>query len=219
MICILIVATRSQQYRIRFCANRLSSDLGSVEVGKTTLDEVRPLFQRWNAAYKGQCTPGRCDTVIEIHDFAWAHADWAHWYSIPVYRCFGGRPSKIFAEVGIENGVVNRKALRLIVEVFPHEDDRASAGYNLIAETSFVPSLADIYEDAPSHPYKIGGPTACLGCVSIYARFTPFASQADVRRLSQISFSCLTRWLSPCRSGQDIMPTAWAEKHSSDPSW
>ncbi|MGA2697320.1 MAG: hypothetical protein ABSE92_14750 [Terriglobales bacterium] len=217
--CILIITTRLQQYRVRFCASQLSSDLELLEVGKATLDQVRPLLQKWNAAYEGQCTADRCDAVIEIRDFGWAHADWAYWYSIPVYRCFGGRPSKIFAEVGIENGVVNRKALTLIVEVFPDENERASAGYNLIAKTSFTPGLADMDEDAPSHPYKIGRPTGCLGCVSIYTRLTPFASQADVKKLSQINFSCLTRWLSPCRSRQDIMPAAWAEKHSTDPSW
>jgi hypothetical protein len=213
------MATRLQQYRVRFRANQLSSDLELLEVGKATLDQVRPLLQKWNAAYEGQCTADRCDAVIEIRDFAWTHAHWANQYSIPVYRYFGGRPSKVFGEVGIDKGEVSRKALTLIVEVFPHENDRASAAYNLIAKTSFIPSLADTYEAPSSRPYEIDGPDACLGCVSINARFTPLASHGDVKNLSQINFSCLTRWFSPCRLRQDIMPAAWAQKHSIDPSW
>jgi hypothetical protein len=43
--------------------------------------------------------------------------------------------------------------------------------------------------------------------VGIHVKFTPAAVPADVRRLSQINFSCLTRQ-HPCRTREEIMPNA-----------
>jgi hypothetical protein len=45
---------------------------------------------------------------------------------------------------------------------------------------------------------------------AIWAEFTPYADPADVRRLMQFNFACLTSWRS-CRTGAELMPAAWAQ--------
>jgi hypothetical protein len=64
---------------------------------------------------------------------------------------------------------------------------------------------------SPRHPeYQIGGPTACTSCKMGWVKFTPFADPRDISRLSDINFSCITRWR-PCTEQADILPTAWKE--------
>jgi hypothetical protein len=60
----------------------------------------------------------------------------------------------------------------------------------------------------PEYYVSTGRPTSStLGAL---AEFTPYADPADVKRLMDIDFSCLTRWR-PCQTGADIAPTAWNE--------
>jgi hypothetical protein len=47
--------------------------------------------------------------------------------------------------------------------------------------------------------------------------FLPSASQTDVNRLAQFDYSCITRWLHPCRTPSDLMPAAW-QQHLQDES-
>jgi len=47
--------------------------------------------------------------------------------------------------------------------------------------------------------------------LKISFRFTPHADPADGQRLMQYDLSCLTRWISPCQTKSDIMPTAGHE--------
>lgn len=67
---------------------------------------------------------------------------------------------------------------------------------------------------SPLHPeYDVGigrHTTGAFISVGAYADFTPYADPADVKRLMDIDFSCLTRWHS-CETGADIAPTAWNE--------
>jgi hypothetical protein len=59
------------------------------------------------------------------------------------------------------------------------------------------------------HPeYAVGSPSGCYGCLEAHVVFTPYADPADVRRLMDINFSCLTRW-HPCQKQEDILPTGW----------
>ncbi len=62
----------------------------------------------------------------------------------------------------------------------------------------------------PEYDVGIGRHTTGVFSSGVYADFTPYADPADVRRLMDIDFSCLTRWRS-CQTGADIAPTVWNE--------
>jgi hypothetical protein len=58
------------------------------------------------------------------------------------------------------------------------------------------------------HPdYAIGRP-GCSICVYGWVRFSPHADPADLRRITQLDVSCLTRWR-PCVSQIEVMQGAW----------
>jgi hypothetical protein len=133
----------------------------------------------------------------------------------------GGRPSRVRAAVCIQEGFVRHKDYAAFVEVFPKESKPGWStpySYTLIAEVATVESLPPGLVARSPHPaYWIGSPGGCEICIKSEVRLTPAASSEDAQRLSQIDLSCITRWLYPCRSREDIMPAAWAEmRHEED---
>ena len=44
-----------------------------------------------------------------------------------------------------------------------------------------------------------------------WVRFSPFADPKDISRLTELNFSCITRW-DFCTEQADIMPTAWKQR-------
>jgi hypothetical protein len=62
----------------------------------------------------------------------------------------------------------------------------------------------------PEFDVGIGRHITGVFSAGAYADFTPYADPADVKRLMDIDFSCLTRW-HPCQTGGDIAPAAWNE--------
>jgi len=118
----------------------------------------------------------------------------------------------VISGVKIENGLVSDHGYSVHLHIFSREARPFNTyGFELIGDigTSETPRRRGI---DPYHPtYAISWPSGCYGCTEISVSFTPAASPSDVHRLSQVNFSCLTRWLEPCRERADIMPAAWAE--------
>ncbi len=135
------------------------------------------------------------------------------------YHILGGRPIKAFARVWFDNGVASGRTLFVAATVLPNETSGRDFGYELIGENGYVISLDPHDFREPHHPeYEIRRPGGCEVCSMIYTRFTPTTSKADVTRLSETNFSCLTRWFVPCRTRRDIMPAAWVQERADDPS-
>jgi hypothetical protein len=213
--CLLIVAIRVQQYALRFRAERLQHEIQSLEYARTTLEQAQVVFDRWSATYDdGSCEKRKCSAHITIGDFAYAHSAFFsdHQRLFRSYAILGGRPALVKARVSIHHGVVDGKSYGLYVEVFPAESAYFTTyGYSLIGETATVESTPSGHI-ASRHPsYQIGWPGGCETCIMIYAHFTPAAVPFDVQRLGGLEFSCLTRWVRPCKEKVDIMPAAWAE--------
>jgi hypothetical protein len=131
------------------------------------------------------------------------------------YLRVGGRPAVVGASVGMRDGIVWSKAFTIYLETYAHGlPDVWDGEYSLIADISSVPRF-DSYESRNPQlrlhsDYVIGRPGGCEICVSGWVHFTPYTDAADVRRLSTTNLSCLTR-LHPCRTQQDIMPSAWGQ--------
>jgi len=219
-----MVAVRIQQYAFRLRAERLENDIKGLQYGSTTLAQAQPIFRRWRASYNdGVCEAAKCSAVITIGDFAYAHSDFFsnHQRVFRTYGILGGRPAIVRAGASIQDGVVRSKSYALYVEVLPSEAMAVGftpLSYSLIGATRTVEKLPERSPVDSRHPsYLIGSPDGCEVCIMIYAEFTAAASHSDVERLSQVDFSCLTRWLRPCRLKRDIMPAAWRDVHNDHP--
>jgi len=218
LILLLTATIRIQQYELLNRAKRLKGDIDRVEAERATLREVRVLLRRWNVDYgdSGSCSPEECRAGITICDFAYTHSGFfsRHQRLFRTYGVLGGRPAMVRAAVAVHNGLVRSKSFAMYIEVFPEESHAAGntpLGYSLIGEMTVLQRLPPERAARSHNGYWIGWPGGCEVCIAIEVHATREASAEDVRRLSRFDFSCLARWLRPCRDKGDIMPTAWEE--------
>jgi hypothetical protein len=193
-----------------------------------------------NTKLDDHCNPHKCSLEITLSDLVYPYIsganafqrldDYARWrfklgYNVGpfvrietawlrLYTRIGGHPARIQATVGMRNGTVWSKGFSVLILTDernnpPFIRDRWDGFYPLFAETRSV-SRFDVGGDHLHLNYPIGQPSACEGCGTGWARFTPYADSADVRRLMQIDLSCLTRW-HPCMDQRAVMPAAWAQ--------
>jgi hypothetical protein len=133
------------------------------------------------------------------------------------YLRLGGHPARITAKFGMRDGIVWEKSFYLLIDTYGHPaywtgDFRL--GFPLTASIYSVPRFQyldqqQIDSELYLHPdYVIGRPGGCTICVFGWVRFSPYADPADLRRITQLDLSCLTRWR-PCVSQIEVMPGAW----------
>jgi hypothetical protein len=203
-------AIRVDQYLLRRKAEHLLTDLKSLEMRKSTYYNARQVIDRWKNGIQqdGPCQPNRCDVEIGVSGFFDQHREFFvhHQRVMQVWRVLGGRPAEIDGYIRVRRDVVWGKGIRAIVlsHSAGYEDDVNLIGRMGSGSPGFI---------SPLHPeYEVGLGRITTGAfvVGAYADFTPYADPADVRRLMDIDFSCLTRWHS-CQTGADIAPTAWHE--------
>jgi hypothetical protein len=139
------------------------------------------------------------------------------------YLRLGGHPSQVIASFGMRDGVLWEKSFRVRIETYGHpaywSPDDFRLEFPLLVSVYSVPRFQ--YHDSQEinsqlylHPnYEIGRPGGCTICVHGWVHFTPYADPADVRRLTQLDLSCLTRWR-PCTSQAEVMPAAWGQYQS-----
>src|SRR5213078_4464805 len=103
----------------------------------------------------------------------------------------------------IRNGVVSTKDYSVITVVLPHEASQTSVeqdGYGLIGRTTIAPDLVPDFGARSRHTnYWIGWPGGCEGCIAIEVGFRNDAVSDEIQQVGKFDFSCLTRWLKPCR--------------------
>jgi hypothetical protein len=201
-------AIRGQQYWFRYRAERLLEQVRSLRIGKSNSDSIRSLMKGLSGALYGfTCAGSNCEGVIRLGEFAINHQRLfrAHAWLSSAYRILGGRSGVVSVRIPLEKDVVSGMSFVITTSASQYS---GSDDYSLIGEAETVTNLGD------SSHYKIGWPSACMFCVKVYVRFTPNATPADFQRLMQFDMTCLTRWLSPCRTRADIMPAALAEVES-----
>ena len=201
-------AIRANQYLLRWKAERLLADLKSLEMRKSTYQDARLVIDRWKGSMRaeGSCLPSRCDVEIGITDFFGRHQEFftQHRKVMRTWRLLGGRPSEIDGYIRVRRGVVWGKGIRVIILVYSEGDDLNLAGRMGTGSPDFVSPLH------PEYDVGVGRHTTGSFTAGAYADFTPYADPADVNRLTDIDFTCLTR-LHSCQTGADIAPAAWHE--------
>ena len=223
LVLVLVFAIRMQQYVLRFRAERLERDIASLTLSSTSFEQTQVLFRRWGAVFDdGPCEKGKCSAGIALGDFTHAHPGFLvyHQRLLRLYEILGGRPTVVNAHITILDGFVHRKSFSVYTDVSPCEAGSCGFyGYTLMGVSTTNDSIG--VDQMSRHPsYRIGWPGGCEICVEIYARFTPQASPEDVERVGRLDFSCVTRWVTPCKTQADIMPGAWkqAEKDRQESS-
>ncbi len=210
IVLILAVAIRVDQYLLRRKAERLLADLKSLEMRKSTYQDAQLVIDRWKDSIhqEGLCQPSRCDVQISLYDFYMRHFRFFgdHQRLERVFRVLGGRPAMIDGSIRVRKDFVWGKGIFAMVR-------SPSARYDGSINLGGGAGSGYPYYVSPLHPEYIVHPVEKpLGVVNLGASavFTPYADPADVKRLMDINFSCLTKW-HPCETGADIMPIAWNE--------
>lgn len=210
-IFLLALGIRLDQYLLRFRAERLLSDIRSLELRKSTYADVRRVIDHWsNETREGPCRREWCDVDISLGNFVWRHREFfvSHQRVLTIYRCLGGRAAFVRSSIRVRNDIVWEKSILVHVESSYEQNTDGGRFYLSLIANAETRSPDWV---SPVHPeYRIGQPGGCTGCREGYVLFTPYADPNDVHRLLDINLTCVTRW-QPCTEQADILPTAWKE--------
>lgn len=206
VIILLAGAIRLDQYVLRRRGERLQADIRVLELRKSTYADARKVIDHWwNNAREGACQHYWCDAEIVLENVGYRYAPFIlnSPTALAAYRRLGGRPVSIFALIRIREGVVWEKAITIHIDSTSIEPDGTPFHYWLTGNVGTGP----IDPVSATHPeYRIVN--AREDWVSV--NFSSFADPKDVLRLTNINFSCVTRW-HPCSNRSEILPAAWAE--------
>jgi hypothetical protein len=211
VVVLLAGAIHLDQYVLRWRAERLQSDIRSLELRKSTYEDVRHLEDRWlDESKEAVCRPSWCDLQISVGNIGDRHLSFLlnHLTVRAVYHRLGGRVAGAGAFIRVRDNLLWEKSIGLGIETLSKESDGRNVEYDL--EGSIGTDDHFTWVSARHPEYQIGGPTACMGCKTGWVKFTPFADPQDVLRLTDLNFTCITRWRH-CTEQADILPTAWKE--------
>jgi len=217
-VCLAVLALaagiHADQYLLRRRAERLQSDIRSLDLRKSTYADARKVVDRWwdDARQQGPCRADWCDVEITLADFAWSHADF--YVNAPtrrrIFGWLGARPATVDAHIRVRDDLVVGKTIGGYIEGPCIGSDgqmfcTAIIGHVSTGRRRFI--------DARHPEFTFHKPSGCENCVGADVILSPYASAEDVRRLTDVNFGCITRW-SPCENEEDILPTAWREARS-----
>lgn len=215
-LCAAVIQVDQQIMRRR--AQALVDDLLELQVGITTLDQGRQILRRWPEASVLQNCTTKCEVGVVLDDLSRKHGAYlySHQKLFKIYQLLGGRPAEFRAAVAFENGVFESDSTGFYLYVAPHKNPTNTwPEYTLIGGASIVDQslLGDPYyrPDSLHAAYRVHMPDGCDGCMKIGVDFLSNFTSADRDRLMQFNFSCITRWVHPCRTLADLMPNAWKQ--------
>jgi hypothetical protein len=208
---LLAGAIRLDRYVLRWRAERLMSDFRSLELRKSTYADARRLEDRWfDNTKESVCRTSWCDLSILVNNAGSQHLQFFLKYPkvLAVYHALGGREAYVYLFIQVRDSILWGKGIGLGIETLETEPDGRHVEYQLEGSIGTDDHFTWV---AARHPeYQIGGPTGCMGCKTGWVKFTPFADPQDVLRLSDLNFTCFTRWRH-CTNQADILPTAWKQ--------
>ena len=215
----LFALVQLQQRLLRHRAEQLHADILALQLHPGTFTDLQRLQTRWgsHASYHGECTPHHCNYEIGLEDaltgFFSRHEHFPPLWAMQALSHIGARDTFAFAEVRIHDNRMWGADFGLTTSVVPQQSLGEDYLYALSASIDYGPHLDsrnDYSAAALRRGYGIGKPDACTGCVTGWVHLTPAASEADIRRLNDIQFACITTWRE-CIDQQDIMPGAWKQ--------
>jgi hypothetical protein len=216
-----IACIQVEQHVLRRQAERLLADVRFLEIHSATLRDVQDLKRKWKALahFDGNCMEAECTLEISWKDLYFRHIGFFFkTRALHAFLLAGGRPELIVARVKVERGLVSGKGFHVVLVAPAFQAPEID--YGLLADAYSVSEFSKSYRPPPVHPdYIVGKPGGCDGpCREVHFVFSPSANSATISRLMEFDLSCLTRWIHPCRTEGDIMPSAWAQYEMDYPS-
>jgi len=204
-----VASVRIQQQILRWRAQRLLSDIRSLQLGKSTWADAQKIMTRWGAwgHYDGSCTQERCSYKITLQSF---ECPLCVYRPVQILVSLATRDAWIDANLEVINGIVWGKNFAVSLDVFAGLF-KLDEGYGLLASSRTVWRTANFnrYYTA-NHPDYVVAQGNCEGCVSVYSKFTPFVDPSTAQNLMDFNLDCVTRFFQ-CRDRIDIMPRVWRQ--------
>jgi hypothetical protein len=211
VVVLLTGAIRLDQYVLRWRAERLQSDIRSLELRKSTYADARRLEDRWmDETKEAVCRPSWCDLQISVGNTGSRYLNFLlnHPTVRAVYHGLGGRVAGAASFLRVRDDLLWEKGIGLGIETLSTESDGRNVEYEL--EGSIGTDHHFTWVSARHPEYQIGGSDICTSCRLGWVKVTPFAEPQDVLRLTDLNFACITRWRH-CTEQSDVLPTAWKE--------
>jgi hypothetical protein len=215
---LLVAAVQTKQMLFRRKVERLVSSVRNMPFENATAEQVRQFLRQWPGAAHtdGDCAQ-RCFQQIVLDSFAAKHGQFFgnHERLFWLYLLAGGHPARVVADFDLSAGIPQSVGVRFVLVCGEDLPLIGNIYFNTKAQLGKHPGT---YRTSQLHPtYRIYTSGGCEGCRDFSVSFLPGANQSDINRLAQFDYSCLTRWLHPCRTRGDIMPAAW-QQHLQDES-
>jgi hypothetical protein len=203
------------QWLLRSRAEKLLTEVKSVELNRSTNVDIQALITRWSryGTHWGRCTDKDGYCVIQL----------AHVYPDPlrgyldegvrnwlprVMDHTGLRTSAVRAGFNFQNGVVTSKGFSEYTSLPLRNWFSLGGAYvpELAVSSSEVSKFRDSYVPAASHPYRRA--RYMKGPYGLEISFLPQENPSEKAALMEFRFSCITRFV-PCESEGEILPEGW----------
>ena len=216
---VLIVFVQVEQLLIRHRAERLTREMQNLQVGKSSWIDVQSFMTRWGrwGDYKGSCSASHCDYVVELEDpigTAFNSLAEKHQGAAKIFggfleflvRVAHGHLPAMSAEIKVERGLVSDVDWAIGTYVIDSFDVHTSYAISVIVRTS-NDEFHDFETVGRQHPtYSVTRSSNCGGCI-LWVHFHPDVQRDDMRRLTDINFSCITQW-AQCDNTEQLDPNA-----------
>jgi hypothetical protein len=234
LVVCLFVIVRTQQYVLRWRAERLLDDIRQIQMGKSSWADAQKLMYRWGrwGTWVGTCNPDECEYQIALQDslqslptFFWTDKDiqkhtagreYRSW-QLRLYSILGGRVAQVYAYIRVKGGIVWRKSYTVYTprHFFADGFQDLLVG-DAVGTTRFTPRMDwPMLAKHPEYSIMAAGPCegcrdgACTICEMIRMHFSPYADPAIVDKFFQLNLSCISSW-HECKEPREIAPAAWS---------
>jgi hypothetical protein len=243
-LALLLVASafvQIEQHLLRHRAERLLADFESIRLHQSTWADAQILMTRWGAwgHYLGQCTASDCAYTIKLADPVSRFSDHINSDTgrrlfrpaVHTYEFLGGKPGWLTVSFLVQDGLIWRSSVGLVLDVPPHTYQRDDDyGYSLMLLARSSDSLHQkphgnwvlgTDDQLADHPYyKEGRPGGCEICLAAEVTYTPYIPPDQLKQITSYDLSCFTRFRH-CLNLPDVLPIArdWHLYPNTEPAY
>ncbi len=217
---LVAVLVHVDQHIFRERAERLRNDIIGITPRQTTLASEDAMLSSWtdSVTRSTPCDKNFCDIRIVVErpftDALQALLVATVPRGLRVFKFLGGRPASADGRIYVRNGYVWGASFALTSYVYAKPGDAHwPDGYFIVGTVRTLPWSRHWGVDQYSYPasgaeYGIDQSSEnCTQCVSLTVDFSPYASRAQMERLSRYNYECLTAE-SVCTTAEDLLPVA-----------
>jgi hypothetical protein len=217
---LVAVLVHVDQHIFRERAERLRNDIIGITPKQTTLDSEKTMLSSWtdSVTRSTPCDSNFCDIHIVVErpftDAVQAVLVATLPRGLRVFKFLGGRPASADGRIYVRNGFVWGTTFALTSYVYAKPgDSHWPDGYFIVGTVRTLPWSHHWGVDEYSYPasgpeYGIGQTSdTCTQCVSMSVDFSPYATRAQLERLSRYNYDCLAED-SVCTKAEDLLPAA-----------